>query len=162
YKGNDNYYLEGTSDSGGAPAAGGLIGGSYGNVFASTPPPTNTWSHIAAALHRGTLRPYLQRTLYGGQAKTASLNNTANPLQIGGDSIYGQYFNGLIDEVRIYNPALPVTSIQDDMATPVGGGSPPDTQPPSAPGALTASAINSGEIDLSWGAATDNVAVTGY
>src|SRR5215831_3465295 len=48
------------------------------------------------------------------------------------------------------------------MATPVSGGASPDTQPPSAPGTLTATAINSGEIDLSWGAATDNVGVTGY
>ena len=38
---------------------------------------------------------------------------------------------------------------------------PPDTQAPSAPGTLTATA--SGErIDLAWGAATDNVGVTGY
>ena len=37
-----------------------------------------------------------------------------------------------------------------------------DTTPPSAPGALTATAAASTEIDLSWGAATDNVGVTGY
>ena len=37
----------------------------------------------------------------------------------------------------------------------------PDTQPPSAPGTLTASVVSAGEIDLSWGAATDNVGVTG-
>ncbi len=38
----------------------------------------------------------------------------------------------------------------------------PDTTPPSAPGTLTANAISSSRVDLSWGAATDNVAVTGY
>ena len=37
-----------------------------------------------------------------------------------------------------------------------------DTQPPSAPGTLTASVVSAGEIDLSWGTATDNVGVTGY
>src|SRR6185436_2476989 len=42
--------------------------------------------------------------------------------------------------------------------TPAGG----DTTPPSAPGALTASAASSTQINLSWGAATDNVGVTGY
>jgi hypothetical protein len=36
-----------------------------------------------------------------------------------------------------------------------------DTQPPSAPGTLTASG-GSGTASLSWGAATDNVAVAGY
>ena len=39
---------------------------------------------------------------------------------------------------------------------------PPDTEPPSAPGTLTASASSATQIDLSWGAATDNVAVGQY
>jgi chitodextrinase len=38
----------------------------------------------------------------------------------------------------------------------------PDTTPPSAPGTLTASAASATQINLSWGAATDNVGVTGY
>ena len=38
----------------------------------------------------------------------------------------------------------------------------PDTQSPSAPGTLSATALSSGRIDLAWIAATDNVAVTGY
>ena len=38
----------------------------------------------------------------------------------------------------------------------------PDTTPPRAPGALTASGPSPTQIDLSWGAATDNVGVTGY
>jgi fibronectin type 3 domain-containing protein len=38
----------------------------------------------------------------------------------------------------------------------------PDTTPPSAPAGLGSTAINATQIDLSWGAATDNVAVTGY
>ncbi|HYO73331.1 MAG TPA: lamin tail domain-containing protein, partial [Archangium sp.] len=38
----------------------------------------------------------------------------------------------------------------------------PDTQPPSVPGALVASALSPTEISLSWSASTDNVGVTGY
>ena len=45
-----------------------------------------------------------------------------NPLQIGGDSIFGQFFTGTIDEVRVYNTALNQSQIQTDMATPVGSG----------------------------------------
>jgi beta-lactamase superfamily II metal-dependent hydrolase len=41
-------------------------------------------------------------------------------------------------------------------------GGTPDTEPPTAPGALVASAASSSEIDLSWSASTDNVRVTGY
>ncbi len=38
----------------------------------------------------------------------------------------------------------------------------PDTTPPTQPGTLTASAVSSAEVDLAWGAATDNVGVTSY
>src|SRR5262249_31524776 len=36
-------------------------------------------------------------------------------LRIGGNAIWGEYFNGLIDEVRIYNRALSATEILGDM-----------------------------------------------
>ncbi len=44
------------------------------------------------------------------------------------------------------------------------GGSPPptDTQPPSVPTNLQATAVSSSQIDLSWSASTDNVGVAGY
>ena len=44
---------------------------------------------------------------------------STNPLQIGGDSIYGQFFQGTIDEVRVYNVALTAAQIQADMNTPI-------------------------------------------
>jgi len=43
-------------------------------------------------------------------------------------------------------------------ATSAGG----DTQPPTAPSGLGATAISSSQIDLAWTAANDNVGVTGY
>ncbi len=39
---------------------------------------------------------------------------------------------------------------------------PPDTTPPTAPTNLTATAVSSAQINLSWTASTDNVGVTGY
>jgi chitodextrinase len=46
----------------------------------------------------------------------------------------------------------------------VGTGTPPasDTQAPSTPGSLAASAPSSTQVNLSWTASTDNVGVTGY
>ena len=38
----------------------------------------------------------------------------------------------------------------------------PDTQAPTVPGTLTGTAVSSTQVDLSWGASTDNVSVTGY
>jgi chitodextrinase len=39
---------------------------------------------------------------------------------------------------------------------------PADTSPPTAPTSLTASAVSATQVDLSWNASTDNVAVAGY
>ena len=47
------------------------------------------------------------------------------------------------------------------MNTPVAG-RPGDPTPPTAPANLTATAVGPTQINLSWTAATDNVAVTGY
>ena len=55
-----------------------------------------------------------------------------------------------------------MSELATDMATPVGGGPPPDTTPPGAPASLTATASSATQVDLAWPAATDNVAVTGY
>src|SRR6185503_16838505 len=37
-----------------------------------------------------------------------------------------------------------------------------DTQPPSTPAVLSASAVSSTQVNLSWTLSTDNVGVTGY
>ncbi|MEK7635597.1 MAG: choice-of-anchor Q domain-containing protein [Patescibacteria group bacterium] len=44
----------------------------------------------------------------------------------------------------------------------IASGPQPDTTPPSIPANLTAQAISSSQINLSWTASTDNVGVTGY
>jgi chitodextrinase len=43
-----------------------------------------------------------------------------------------------------------------------GGGGTSDTTPPSAPGSLSATAVSSSQINLSWTASTDNVGVVDY
>ena len=40
---------------------------------------------------------------------------TAQPLRIGGNAIYGEWFTRRIDEVRIYNRALTQPEIAADM-----------------------------------------------
>jgi chitodextrinase len=87
-------------------------------------------------------------------AKSGAIASSTNPLQLGGDSIYGQYFSGLIDEVRVYNAALTAAQIQTDMTTPIAV--------PSAPANLTAVAATTSQIDLAWGASTAAAGVTGY
>ena len=120
----------------------------------------NTWAHLAATYDGATVRLYVNGVQVASRAQTGAIATSTNPLQIGGDSIYGQYFAGRIDEVRIYNRALSVAEIQSDMNTPLI--TPPDTQAPSAPGNLVATALGVSQVNLSWTASTDNVGVAGY
>jgi chitodextrinase len=158
YKGNDNYYLEGTSTNSSRPAMGGTFGSDLYGTSALT---ANTWAHLAATYDGATMRLYVNGVQVSSRAQTGAIATSTNPLQIGGDSIYGQYFAGRIDEVRIYNRALSAAEIQNDINTGLSP-APPDTQPPTAPGNLLAAAIGVSQVKLSWTASTDDVGVADY
>ena len=82
--------------------------------------PLNTWVHLATTYDGATLRLYVNGVQAAATAMTGNIVTSTSPLRIGGDSVWGEYFKGLIDEVRIYNRALGQSEIQTDMATPVG------------------------------------------
>jgi len=108
--------------------------------------------YVNGVLNNGTLR---------GTIPTAQFNQNVN-VNIGRRT-GGYYFNGIIDELRIYNRALSQAEIQTDMTTPIGGTPPPpDTTPPTPPSNLSATGTSSTQISLNWVASTDNVGVTGY
>jgi hypothetical protein len=116
----------------------------------------NVWTHLAASWDGATLRLYLNGTEAGSVAVGSTLAASTGPLSIGGNGIWGEYFKGLIDEVRVYDRALSAVEIQSDMQRAVssGGGAPPDTTPPSAPGTLSTT-VSGNAVSLAWGAATD-------
>lgn len=156
YKGNDNYYLEGTSTgSKSAPAVGGTFGTADVVLFGTAALPGNTWTHLAATYDGTTTRLYVNGTQVANQTQTGAITASLNPLQIGGDSIYGQYFQGTIDEVRIYNLALTATQIQSDMNTAL-------KDIPAPPGDLMATVVNFTQVNLSWNASADSAGVTEY
>src|SRR5947209_1203894 len=156
YKGNDNYYLMATTDHSSLPGGGIIAGGTYAETFGTTILATNTWTHLATTYDGAALRLFVNGAQVSSVAKTGNIVTSTNPLQLGGDSIWGQYFQGLIDEVRVYNVALTAAQVQADMNTPITQ----DTQPPTAPTNLTATA-SSNTITLNWTASTDSVGVTG-
>jgi hypothetical protein len=79
----------------------------------------NTWTHLAATYDGATLRLYVNGSQVGSRAVSGALLASTGALRIGGNSIWGEYFQGRIDEVRIYNRALGLTEIQADMNAPV-------------------------------------------
>ena len=81
--------------------------------------PLNTWTHLAATYDGTTLRLFVNGTQVGSRAVSGALLTSSGVLRIGGNSLWGEYFAGRIDEVRIYNRALTQSEIAADAAAPV-------------------------------------------
>jgi hypothetical protein len=118
YKALDNYYLEAGSTNSNKPGAGVLLTSSaeplaYGTAQLAA----STWTHMAMTYDGTTIKMYVNGVLASSTVQSGTITTSTNALQIGGDTTYGQYFKGLIDEVRVYNVALTQTQIQTDMAT---------------------------------------------
>ena len=103
-----------------ARRAAATFGGSSGAISGPTASPVNTWTHVALTYDGTTLRLYVNGTQVATQAATGAIQSSTNPLWIGGNRPYGEYFQGLIDEVRVYNRALTPAEIQADMSTSIG------------------------------------------
>src|SRR6185295_1079039 len=115
----DSYFLNGSNDSGALrPSGGGTLAG--GTIFtsATTPMTVGVWTHLALTYDGAVLNLYVNGALAATQAGSGAIQATANPLWIGGNSPYGEYFQGLIDEVRVYTRALSQSEIQTDMTLP--------------------------------------------
>jgi len=87
--------------------------------------PLNVWTHLAMTYDGSHICLYVNGELDSSYAQTGPIYTTSNWLAIGckptgpwgGVGTYA-YFNGMIDEVRIYNRALTQQEIQTDMGVP--------------------------------------------
>jgi PKD repeat protein len=98
------------------------------NIHATRPLPLNAWTHLAGTYDGATLRLFVNGVLVSSRGVSGSLTTSSGVLRIGGNSVWGDYFAGRIDDVRIYNRALTAAEIQGAMNTPVR----PPNQPPAA------------------------------
>ena len=125
----------------------------------------NVWTHVATTWDGAVLRLYVNGTQVSSRAVTGSMPASTGALRIGGNGVRGEWFNGQLDDLRIYDRALTVARISSDMTTPVSPPPPPpppDTTAPSSPALFAAAGVTTSSIATSWTASTDNVAVAGY
>lgn len=76
--------------------------------------PLNQWSHVAITYKNGAQRIYINGTAdtsTGSFTKKLATNNLA--LEVGRDNVSNRYFNGDLDEVRIYARAQSQAKIQE-------------------------------------------------
>ena len=122
--GQGNYYLQTYPGSSGSPipSFGINVDGTSTHHVALNDLPLNTWSHLAAVWDGSNTYVYVNGSLVGTQPTTGLLSTSTEPLRIGGSTILpgdgGGFFQGRIDEVRIYNRALSVNNIRNDMNKP--------------------------------------------
>jgi hypothetical protein len=89
----------------------------------------NEWMHIATTLQNDTIRIYVNGRLEKTASARGDVAHSRRPLRIGGNAVWGEFFKGTLDEIRIYNRSLSATEIADDMMTPVGAGAPAAPSP---------------------------------
>jgi hypothetical protein len=119
--GHLNYALYGSTSSG-KPS--GEITRSNGSreVTGTAALPLNTWTHLATTYDGANLRLFVNGNQVAIFATTGNILTSSGSLRIGGNAVWGEYFGGLIDEVRIYNRALTAAEIQADMNAPLASG----------------------------------------
>ncbi len=115
---------------------GGLAYGLYANSNAKSPSaylfasgeigtpdtatlPVGSWTHLAATYDSTVLRLFVNGTEVSTTVVPGKIASSTGVLRIGANAIWPEYFTGLIDEVRVYNRALSLSEIQQDMGTPL-------------------------------------------
>jgi hypothetical protein len=77
----------------------------------------STWTYLAQTWDGTTLKLYVDGAEAGSVPTSGALITSTGQLRIGGAS--GQFFTGLIDEVRVFDHARTAAEITADMNTPV-------------------------------------------
>ena len=96
------------------------IGSTYYEINANTTTSANTWYHVVGVYDGSHISIYINGVLdCTPLAVTGSINTNTQPLNIGsaGWGNFAECFNGIIDEVAIYNTALSSSTILNHYNT---------------------------------------------
>ena len=109
--GGDDYALAIRSSDGiEFRAAGNILVADTASVF--TKLPKNRWVHIAGVYNGSTMSIYMDGDLRRSVAHSGNITASGDPMGIGGHATDGnRFFPGLIDEVAVWNRALPASEI---------------------------------------------------
>jgi len=83
------------------------------HVVAPTPLTMNQWYHVAATFDGNIVKLFINGVQVASLNKSGTIQTSTYPVYIGTWVFKRNYWNGLIDEVRIYNRALTSEEISD-------------------------------------------------
>jgi hypothetical protein len=97
------------------------ISGVDRDVRASNALPLNTWSHVVVTYDKteGALRIFVDGIPVDERSVTGDITTSTGAVYIGGNQFWGEYFNGRVDNVRLYNRALNIVEVQTNQTTAV-------------------------------------------
>ena len=105
--------------SGGGLPAGRVFTSSVAEALAPAAVPIGGWSHLAMTWNQTEVKVFVDGTEMSAQPATGPIAGGSGPLRIGGNAAGGQFFSGLIDEVRVFDRARTAAEITRDMNAPV-------------------------------------------
>ena len=105
------YGLYATGKANNRPNATLTIGNVDREVNASAALPAATWTHLAATYDGSVARLFVNGTQVATRTQAGTLVTSTGALRIGGNTIWGEWFAGTIDDVRVYDRALTVAEI---------------------------------------------------
>lgn len=120
-----DFVLHGSSYTTEVPCVG--VSLSTTNLSGTSVLPVNTWSHLAGTYNGTNMVLYVNGIVVATEPMSGTIATSSQSLS------FGVNWNGLIDEIRIYNYALNPIQIQLDMGTAVV----PLAPPPATPTGLT-------------------------
>jgi hypothetical protein len=91
---------------------------------APSAPALNAWTHLATTYDGTTIRFYVNGVQVATQAQSGAIAAGTGPLRIGGTAVWSEWYQGALDEIRVYNRALTAAELQADMTRPVSGAAP--------------------------------------
>ena len=81
----------------------------------TTAMPLNAWTHVAMTFDGSNIRLYVNGVLVRTAGFAGNIVTSTEALRIGGNAIWGEWFEGMIDDVRIYDRALTLAEVQSMM-----------------------------------------------
>jgi chitodextrinase len=123
----------------------------------------NEWHHAAATYDGETMRLFIDGVERAQTAKSGPVALAADiEAWIGANPPLGdQVFSGRIDEVRIYGTALTSTQIQAEMTLGLPA-APADETAPTTPTQVSATAVDTSRVDVTWAPSADNLGISAY
>jgi chitodextrinase len=120
----------------------------------------NSWTHLTGTYDGATLRLYVNAKQVSTRSISGTLITSGSALRVGGNAVWSEWFDGTIDEVRVYRRVLSSREIAKDMTSPIKVAA--DAAPPSAPKLLAATGSTPTSVSVAWSPATDDTGVAGY